>query len=371
VPHSRSFALGGRAVAGLAVAFVGVVAFGFAQDGAASAKRRPPVARGWTPIEETTYEQRQAALATGKAATEPLLALPFGSTAAEHPPHFVALGERVAPGEEPWRLVDRVLPRLPVHDDYLRQRIALADDRLALVDWCRKSGLDDCAELEASRRMDEIDDFQAPEYARHLERWLALRDHSQIVFSLPLPLEGEWFVLVDARRHHRRKSFAAYAFDIVKKVDNRLFRGDGKEVEDYFGFGEPIVAQADGVVVSVDDSHDDNPPGKIGDDDGNGVFVDYGGGLLGDYAHCRKGSAKVKPGDRVTRGQALAAVGSSGAAGLPHLHFSMVDWGNESIRGRFHGERRQGDRWIAFDGQDLESGTFVRNRAPVPTPTGR
>lgn len=41
------------------------------------------------------------------------------------------------------------------------------------------------------------------------------------------------------------------------------------------------------------------------------------------YAHLRKGSATVTPGQKVTRGQHLGDVASSGNSQIPHLHFGV------------------------------------------------
>jgi hypothetical protein len=323
----------------------------------------------WKPIEDTTYEQRQAARDFTEPAKEDLLLLPFGATASFAPPRLVAVGERV---EASWRVVNRLIASTPIHAEYLAQRAALAGDGLALIDWCRKNHLDECAEFEASRRMFEIDDFTKPEYAPYLSRWLQLRDRRQLEFSLPLPLEGEWFVLEDKTGHHRKKAFAAYAFDMVRRVDERLCSGKGTALEEYYGFGQPIVAQADGVVVDVDNDYPDNAPGKVGEfEEANCVIVDYGGGVLGDYGHCKQGSAVAKPGDHVVRGTRLASVGNSGASATPHLHFSMIDWGYDSIRGRFHGESRKGAGWVAFEGKGLVPGTYVRNSTAPPAPAKR
>lgn len=331
-----------------------------------------PPASDWAPIETTTFEQREAADPRAGRATEELLVLPFASAAPNWPPTIVPAGEPIALSPEPLRVVDRILPRRPIHDDYLKQRAALSTQPLKLIEWCRKNGLDECAEFEAARRMDEIDDFRKPEYAPFLKVWLELRDRQSIRFSLPLPVVGEWFVLDDRSDHHRKKDFAAYAFDLVVRVGDKAFRDKGTRIEDYYAFGRPIVAQADGVVVSVDDDFPDNEPGKLaGFEAANSVVVDYGGGLLALYAHCRHKSAKVKAGQRVQRGTPLAEVGSSGASALPHLHFTMMDWGYLSMRGRFHAETRRGDSWVAFDGEDLKLGSYVRNAVEAPPPTKR
>lgn len=41
------------------------------------------------------------------------------------------------------------------------------------------------------------------------------------------------------------------------------------------------------------------------------------------YAHLKKGSVKVKIGERVHRGQLLAQLGQSGNSAAPHLHFQL------------------------------------------------
>lgn len=43
------------------------------------------------------------------------------------------------------------------------------------------------------------------------------------------------------------------------------------------------------------------------------------------YAHLRRGSLTVKPGDRVRAGQQIARCGNSGNRTEPHLHFQLTD----------------------------------------------
>jgi murein DD-endopeptidase MepM/ murein hydrolase activator NlpD len=75
--------------------------------------------------------------------------------------------------------------------------------------------------------------------------------------------------------------------------------------------GSPIVAVADGVVISAGYS------GGYG----NRVILDHGGGITTVYAHCR--SLSVSSGQRVRQGQRIAAVGSTGLSTAPHLHFEF------------------------------------------------
>lgn len=52
------------------------------------------------------------------------------------------------------------------------------------------------------------------------------------------------------------------------------------------------------------------------------VEIDHGGGVLTRYAHCR--SINVRVGEEVTAGQTVAAVGSTGLATGPHLHYEIL-----------------------------------------------
>jgi murein DD-endopeptidase MepM/ murein hydrolase activator NlpD len=58
---------------------------------------------------------------------------------------------------------------------------------------------------------------------------------------------------------------------------------------------------------------------------GNHVVLDLGGGVYAVLAHLRRGSVRVRPGDRVATGQQLAECGNSGNSSEPHLHFQLMD----------------------------------------------
>ena len=54
---------------------------------------------------------------------------------------------------------------------------------------------------------------------------------------------------------------------------------------------------------------------------GNYVLLDHGKGEFTLYGHMRQGSVRVKARDKVTAGQAIGAMGNSGASGGVHLHW--------------------------------------------------
>ncbi|MGZ4594813.1 MAG: murein hydrolase activator EnvC family protein [Actinomycetes bacterium] len=78
------------------------------------------------------------------------------------------------------------------------------------------------------------------------------------------------------------------------------------------GYGAPIFAAASGVVVAT----------TYTAWDGNTTIIAHGGGMTTWYAH--QDSFGVSVGQRVSRGQVIGHVGSSGFATGPHLHFNIV-----------------------------------------------
>ena len=87
--------------------------------------------------------------------------------------------------------------------------------------------------------------------------------------------------------------------------------------------GTPIVAAASGKVIFAD----------VHPQYGKMVEVDHGNGLVTRYAHASR--LFVKEGDFILRGQKIAAVGSTGRATGPHLHFEVRLNGVPQNPGRF------------------------------------
>ncbi|WP_432939353.1 peptidoglycan DD-metalloendopeptidase family protein [Marinactinospora thermotolerans] len=58
---------------------------------------------------------------------------------------------------------------------------------------------------------------------------------------------------------------------------------------------------------------------------GNHVVIDLGDGCYALLAHLRKGSVRVRPGQRVEEGEEIAACGNSGACVEPQVHFQLMD----------------------------------------------
>jgi hypothetical protein len=87
--------------------------------------------------------------------------------------------------------------------------------------------------------------------------------------------------------------------------------------------GIAVLAAAPGVVRGVRDGVADFVPFIAGKECGNGVVIDHADGWQTQYCHMRKGSVRVKAGDRVEAGTRLGLVGQSGMADFPHVHLSV------------------------------------------------
>lgn len=92
--------------------------------------------------------------------------------------------------------------------------------------------------------------------------------------------------------------------------------------------GVNVLAAAPGIVKAVRDGMPDrligkDEPGPAGRECGNGVVLDHGAGWETQYCHLRRGSLRVRKGDRVKRGAVLGDIGYSGRTQFAHLHLSV------------------------------------------------
>jgi hypothetical protein len=164
----------------------------------------------------------------------------------------------------------------------------------------------------------------------------------QPVVSIGPPLHGEGYISADsccdASRHTRAalpingRVWVAqrYAVDWEElDAQGRVYVGDREKLESYTIFGKPVIAVADGVVLSATDGLPEQTPGKyptnisLEEADGNSVILDLGELHYATYAHMQPGTIQVRVGQRVRQGQLLGLVGNSGNSsfasnGLPY-----------------------------------------------------
>lgn len=148
--------------------------------------------------------------------------------------------------------------------------------------------------------------------------------------AVDLPLEGEWTMVAGGRStllsHHYAHPHVRNALDFARLVDGQAFVGDPEHEASWHSFGEPVLAPADGTVLSVRDDLADEPVGALQlPAEGNAIVLDIGGGHYVVFMHLQQGSALVRPGQSVTQGQRIAAVGDTGGSLSPHLHLQIQD----------------------------------------------
>ena len=82
--------------------------------------------------------------------------------------------------------------------------------------------------------------------------------------------------------------------------------------------GTEIYATGDGIVKAADNKYSGY---------GNRVEIDHGYGYVSLYAHMSR--MKVRPGQKVKRGQVIGLVGSTGASTAPHCHYEVMKEGEK------------------------------------------
>ncbi len=144
--------------------------------------------------------------------------------------------------------------------------------------------------------------------------------------EMKLPFWGFWKVTQGINGHHTHKESWRHAWDFeMTDGEGKTYRNQGDRLEDYYCFGKPVVAAANGYVTEIVDTIEDN---EIGDMNlnfnwGNTVVISHATGLFSQSSHLKLGSVLVKKGQYIQKGQQIASCGNSGRSPYPHLHFQF------------------------------------------------
>lgn len=167
------------------------------------------------------------------------------------------------------------------------------------------------------------------------------------------PVTGRWLAVNSPASkvpsHGVRAYGQAYAIDLVAEPEGaeRPLFGAGpafRPPQDFPAFGLPVRAMCDGTVVRAWDRLDDHRSrssyaalavmvleGMVREFGGprfvvgNHVVVRGDDGVFALVAHLRRGSVRVRPGDRVAAGDVIAACGNTGNTTEPHVHAQLMD----------------------------------------------
>ena len=147
-----------------------------------------------------------------------------------------------------------------------------------------------------------------------------------------LPFDGLWYVAwggdTVVENYHVVSRDQRHAFDIMVWKDGATHAGDGSANEDYWAYGQPVLAPAGGTVVTAVDGLPDQAPQTETDtlnSAGNHLVIEVADGEYVLIAHMQSGSLTVAKGDVVVSGQQIGLVGNSGNTSEPHIHIHAQD----------------------------------------------
>jgi hypothetical protein len=100
--------------------------------------------------------------------------------------------------------------------------------------------------------------------------------------------------------------------------------------ENFWDFGQPVLAVADGEVTEVVDDIPDHLPDQtpeitLKNVAGNHVILRIAPGIYAMFAHLKQGSIRLRLHQQVKAGDVLGELGDSGNTTAPHLHFQLMD----------------------------------------------
>jgi murein DD-endopeptidase MepM/ murein hydrolase activator NlpD len=144
-----------------------------------------------------------------------------------------------------------------------------------------------------------------------------------------------------------------------------MYKGDEKNVTDFYSYDEPVYAPADGRVTEVVDGLESDIMGNrdTKNPGGNHIILDIGNNRYVYFGHFKKGSIAVEEGQIVSAGELLARVGNSGNSTHPHLHMHIQNKPSSDPEGRstypfrFKNIRRK--RLIFW--QEINNAALLRN----------
>ncbi len=141
-----------------------------------------------------------------------------------------------------------------------------------------------------------------------------------------LPFSGKWTVWQGFNGRWTHKGSWKYAYDfVITDKNGKTYKGDGKQLTDYYAYRKPVLSPVRGRVVKVISDIPDNPVGEVDKENnwGNLVIIYDERGFYVEISHFAQNSIKVKEGDWVEIGSFLGLCGNSGYSPQPHIHVQV------------------------------------------------
>ena len=180
-------------------------------------------------------------------------------------------------------------------------RVKLAEEKARLEEAkAKKEAILKVVNADKAKLQAEYDAFDAE--SNKIESRLAALTNTQRSSGSYVPFSGRFIVPASGRRS---SGFGMRRHPVLGTT--RLHAG----IDIAAPTGTAIRASASGTVVTASSMRGY----------GNTVIIDHGGGFSTLYGHCSR--LYVRTGQRVSQGDRIAAVGSTGLSTGPHLHFEI------------------------------------------------
>lgn len=166
----------------------------------------------------------------------------------------------------------------------------------------------------------ETNDILSPE--ENIKKYS--ENKNKYLFSLPFI--GKWKVTQGTNDDFTHMFNLQYAYDFqVIDTNENTYKNNGSTLEEYYSFGQPVIAPLDGTVIDIRKNIPDNIIGKINTNEmwGNYVIIQHGIDCYSCLVHFKHNSIIVHVGEYVKRGQVLGFCGNSGKSLRPHIHFQI------------------------------------------------
>lgn len=181
-------------------------------------------------------------------------------------------------------------------------------------------------------------ELELPDGSRAVESLEVPVSHYEQKVGLVFPLKTPCIILQGHVNNGGHGEWSTqFALDAFGLDEHYAILHDREETnENFVGWGQEIIAPADGVVTyarndvpdqldthAVDESTFRDLPEPVWASAGNTVVIDHGTGEYSVLCHMQQGSVLVSKGDHVTQGQVIGALGNSGNSFGPHLHYHL------------------------------------------------
>ena len=174
-------------------------------------------------------------------------------------------------------------------------------------------------------------------YRRAAAEWFDAEIPGRVLapYDLAPPVRGEWRVMQGHFGDESHFGIAgSFSLDLMKVEHGKLTRRDGDARECYWTYGSEVLAPAAARVVLAIDEHEEHAacasdrtalatPAVARAPLGNHLVLELAPDAFLLLAHLKRGSLAVKAGERVAKGQRLAAIGMTGVTYAPHLHLTV------------------------------------------------